>query len=96
MNKVVVGLINSTATVPLQCCLSPCSAKRVKCKKKKKKKKCENTDTAKFSAIRTSTLSVPQEAMSNALQGLEFVRIYVLENFTSKSIYVWTHYVYIC
>ena len=38
MNKVAVGLINSTATVPLQCCLSPCSAKRVKCKKKKKKK----------------------------------------------------------
>ena len=39
MNKVVVGLINSTATVPLQCCLSPCSAKRVKCKKKKKKER---------------------------------------------------------
>ena len=95
MNKVAVSPINSTATVPLQCYLSPCSAKRVKCKKKKKKK-CENADTAKFSAIRTSTLSVPQEAMSNALQGLEFVRIYVLENFTSKSIYVWTHYVYIC
>ena len=53
MNKVAVGPINSTATVPLQCCLSPCSAKRVKCKKKKKKK-CENADAAKFSAIQTA------------------------------------------
>ena len=52
MNKVAVGLINSTATVPLQCCLSPCSAKRVKCKKKKKKS--ENADATKFSAIQTA------------------------------------------
>ena len=50
MNEGNVGLINSIITVPLQYCLSPCYAKRVKCKKKK-----ENADAAKFSAIQTST-----------------------------------------
>ena len=41
MNKVSVGPINSTATVPLQCYLSPLFCKTHEMKKKKKKK---NTD----------------------------------------------------
>ena len=57
MNKVTVGPINSTAIVPLQCCLSLCSAKCVKCNNKKKKKKSENADAAKFSAIQTAPKS---------------------------------------
>ena len=38
MNKVSVGPINSTATVPLQCYLSPLFCKTHEMKKKKKKK----------------------------------------------------------
>ena len=37
MNKVSVGPINSTATVPLQCYLSPLFCKTHEMKKKKKK-----------------------------------------------------------
>ena len=41
INKVAVGPINSTVTVPLQCYLSPpyCKTREMKKKKKKKKKK---------------------------------------------------------
>ena len=50
MNKMAVGPINSTDTVPLQCCLSHCSAKRVKWKKKKKKKRVK-TQTQQSSVL---------------------------------------------
>ena len=57
MNKVTVGLINSTATV----CYSATTVLFVslfcKTRKKKEKKKKKMADTAKFSAIQTAPKS---------------------------------------
>ena len=53
MNKVAVGPINSTATVPLQCYLSPPFCKTREMKKKKKNEETQTPD-ASFSRIQTA------------------------------------------